>query len=119
VLPADADWAAVAEAMTTRMDELKMPQQTLALRSKVSQATIRQLQRNYAAKERNPRTLEALSLALSWPADHLANVAGAGATANNAGHSLQAEVAQLRSEVAELRTRVETLEQNASPRTKR
>jgi transcriptional regulator with XRE-family HTH domain len=112
VLPADADWDAVATAITTRLDELKMAQKTLAELSKVSPATIRQLQRNYAAKERNPRTLEALSLALRWPADYLAKVADPAARLNSAGRALEVEVDQLRTGLAALQARVDALEQH-------
>lgn len=68
------NWTAVAEAITTRLAELGMTQNDLSTRSGVSVATVRQLQRNYEAKRRSPRTLSALSEALRWPADHLARV---------------------------------------------
>ncbi len=117
MLPVDADWAAVAAAISTRMAELKVAQKTLADRSKVSQATIRQLQRNYEAKERHPRTLEALSLALNWPANHLEQVAGLDTSLRDIGNdALQAEVAHLRTELTELRRRVDALERGRSRR---
>lgn len=65
------DWAAVAVAITERMGELGILQRDLADRAHVSQAIIRELQRNTVQRRRNTRTLEALSVALEWPPGHL------------------------------------------------
>ena len=46
----------------------------LAAKSKVSPATIRELQYNKLPRRRHPRTLEAVSTALDWPADYLSDV---------------------------------------------
>ena len=68
------DWASVARAISQRLTELGMRQRELAERSHVSQAIIRELQHNTVQRRRSARTLEALSLALSWHPDHLTAV---------------------------------------------
>lgn len=68
------NWAAVADAISDRLAELGMRQRELAERSQVSQAIIRELQRNTRNRQRSARTLEALSTALQWHPDHLAAV---------------------------------------------
>jgi transcriptional regulator with XRE-family HTH domain len=68
------DWAAVGRAVDGRMRELKMRQKKLAERSKVSPATIRQIQHNTGRHRHGARTLDALSEALDWPAQYLDNV---------------------------------------------
>ncbi|MEU7934490.1 helix-turn-helix transcriptional regulator [Micromonospora echinofusca] len=65
------DWQAVASAINSRMAELPMTQQELAERSKVSVATLRELQYATATRKRSARTLAAISQALSWPDDYL------------------------------------------------
>ncbi|OLT09790.1 hypothetical protein BJF78_06195 [Pseudonocardia sp. CNS-139] len=65
------DWAAVAKAMDRRLTELGMRQRDLAERAHVSQAIVRELQRNTAQRRRSARTLEALSVALGWHPRHL------------------------------------------------
>lgn len=68
------DWSAVARAINERVTELGMRQRELAARSHVSQAIVRELQRDTVRRRRSARTLEALSLALGWHAQHLAAV---------------------------------------------
>ena len=68
------DWVAVGKAITARLSELGITQLDLAAKSKVSPATIRELQYNKLPRRRNPRTLEAISDALEWPVDYLSNV---------------------------------------------
>lgn len=68
------DWAEVARAINQRVSELSMRQRELAERSHVSQAIVRELQRNTVERRRSARTLEALSLALDWHPDHLSAV---------------------------------------------
>lgn len=65
------DWAAVANAIGQRLNELGMRQRELAERSHVSQAIVRELQHNTAQRRRSSRTLEALSVALAWHPQHL------------------------------------------------
>lgn len=68
------DWTAVAHAINQRVSELGMRQRELAERSHVSQAIVRELQHNTVERRRSARTLEALSLALGWHAEHLSAV---------------------------------------------
>lgn len=68
------DWAAVAKAINQRVDELGMSQRTLAERAQVSSAIIREIQQNKIQRRRNTKTLEALSVALNWPAEYLSAV---------------------------------------------
>jgi transcriptional regulator with XRE-family HTH domain len=65
-----ANWTAVGDAITERLDELDMQQRELAALSNVSVATIRELQRG-KVRRRNPRILRDISLGLGWPANHL------------------------------------------------
>lgn len=68
------DWSAVARAVNQRVDELGMSQRTLAERAQVSSAIIREIQQNKIQRRRNAKTLEALSVALNWPAEYLSAV---------------------------------------------
>jgi transcriptional regulator with XRE-family HTH domain len=68
------DWSAVAKAINQRVDELGMNQRTLAERAQVSSAIIREIQQNKIQRRRNTKTLEALSVALNWPAEYLSAV---------------------------------------------
>ncbi|MCP2262244.1 hypothetical protein LX15_005978 [Streptoalloteichus tenebrarius] len=68
------DWAAVAAALNARTAELSMKQKELAERSGVSLAIIREMQQDRIRRRRNPRTLEALSIALGWHPQHLTAV---------------------------------------------
>lgn len=99
------DWQAVADAINTRMEELGMSQRELASRSRVSVAALRQIQKA-VPKERNPRTLAAISEALGWPPNRLEDVA-----ARNAGSDGADRITRLESEVADLREKVADLEQ--------
>ncbi|TDC94023.1 XRE family transcriptional regulator [Saccharopolyspora aridisoli] len=103
------DWDAVATAINTRLAELDLTQRELAERSGVSTATLRQLQNNYEPRRRSPRLLAAISEALRWPSDHLAQVLEGESPEEEA--DLRAEVARLRKDVAELRERLGVLEE--------
>lgn len=70
------DWAAVARAINQRVDELGLRQRELAERSGVSQAIIREIQRNTVQRQRSARTLEAMSVAMDWHPEHLTAVLG-------------------------------------------
>jgi transcriptional regulator with XRE-family HTH domain len=65
------DWAAVAEAINERVNELGWRQGELAERSHVSRATVRELQHHVVERRRSARTLEALSITLGWHPRHL------------------------------------------------
>lgn len=107
------DWAAVAEAINTRMDELGMTQQDLSVTSGVSTATLRELQHNRNPRRRSSRLLEAVARALHWPAGHLGRVLeeGKAVTAEAlAAPELRREVERLRQDVTELKTRMDAFE---------
>lgn len=65
------DWAAVAEAINERVNELGWRQGELAERSHVSRATVREIQHHIVERRRSARTLEALSIALGWHPQHI------------------------------------------------
>lgn len=111
------DWQAVASAINGRMAELPMTQQELAERSKVSVATLRELQYATATRKRSARTLAAISQALGWPDDYLRAVL-AGTTPPSGGGSagradssslVLARLDQLHAEVRRLADAVERL----------
>lgn len=68
------DWAAVTREVNRRAAALGLRQKDLAERSGVSLAIIREIQQNKTQRRRNPRTLEALSVALQWHPQHLGAV---------------------------------------------
>jgi transcriptional regulator with XRE-family HTH domain len=68
------DWAAVANAIKERVNELGWRQRELAQRSQVSQAIVRELQHHTVERRRSARTLEALSVTLGWHPQHLVAV---------------------------------------------
>lgn len=84
------DWAAIARAITQRVNELGLRQRELAKRSHVSQAIVRELQHNVVERRRSARTLEALSVALDWHPEHLSAVL-AGRTPPEAGEPRTSE----------------------------
>lgn len=98
------DWDAVASAINTRLAELEMTQTELSSTSRVSTATLRQIQHG-VVKKRSPRTLADISEALGWPSAHLERVADGAPNPASTDR-----VAQLETEVAALRARVDALE---------
>lgn len=114
------NWKAVADEMNTRMGQLGLSQKELAERSKVSTATLRLMQQG-ADAARSPITLAAVSVALGWPSDYLADVAAGRPTSPGAPSDLhelvaglKGEVADLREELSALQKRVEAVEQGES-----
>jgi transcriptional regulator with XRE-family HTH domain len=101
------NWDAVAEAINTRLAELEMTQIELATKSRVSTATLRQIQKG-VPKRRGPRTLGSISEALGWPSGHLEKLAE-GESADVGNDRLSA----LEAEVTRLAARVQKIE-NAS-----
>jgi transcriptional regulator with XRE-family HTH domain len=95
------DWAAVGEAVSRRMREVKISQRDLAAISNVSVATIREIQHNNVSRHRNPRTLASLSEALGWPRRYLEDILNGRTPAEPDEHGEQDE----------LRSRLDTLEQ--------
>lgn len=65
------DWAAVSKAINERVRELGWQQRTLAEKSQVSQAIVRELQHHTVERRRSTRTLEALSTTLGLHPTHL------------------------------------------------
>jgi len=65
------DWAAVARAINQRAAELGLRQVDLVERSRVSKAIVGEIVRNSVRRRRSARTLESLSVALSWHPQHL------------------------------------------------
>ncbi|MFB9851063.1 hypothetical protein ACFFMR_11790 [Micromonospora andamanensis] len=94
-----------------------MTQQELAERSKVSVATLRELQYATATRKRSARTLAAISQALGWPDDYLRAVltgamppTGGGDTGRADRSSLVlARLDQLHAEVRRLADAVERI----------
>ncbi|TCP56988.1 hypothetical protein EV191_101938 [Tamaricihabitans halophyticus] len=93
------DWAAVAEAVNTRLVELGMTQTELVRKSRVAPMTVQTIRKG-VDKDRSPHTLGAISTALGWPPRHLEDIsAGTGASAGDRLATLEAEVASLRERV--------------------
>ncbi|MCO1581231.1 hypothetical protein M8C13_36325 [Crossiella sp. SN42] len=111
------NWQAVAEAVTTRMEELELSQVDLAAAAGVSVAWLRSLQRGHAVR-RSEVLLGAVSAQLGWPKGRLMAIATNQATSEEIASSAQiAEtLEELRREVAELRRRVKALERAAVSR---
>src|SRR5260370_39394628 len=106
------DWAAVAEAMKSRLAELDMTQAELVQRSRLAPMTIRELLYNSAQRRRSDQTLAALSQALGWPPGYLRAVAEGRTPANpETGDPVLAELAALKDAVTTLNSRVDALEQ--------
>jgi hypothetical protein len=80
------NWAAVAGAISDRVRELGWRQRELAVRSHVSVAVVREIQRHTVERRRSPRTLEALSVTLGWEPGHLDRVLK-GRTQQAGGHT--------------------------------
>ena len=107
------DWEAVGKAISGRLDELQMTQLELASASGVSPATIREIQYNKLARRRSPRTLQALSEALKWPASYLGQVLvgeAAAPHADEANDPVLRELNAVHDELRSLRDRVSSLE---------
>jgi transcriptional regulator with XRE-family HTH domain len=71
---AGEDWAALSREVNRRAAALGLRQKDIADRSGVSLAIIREIQQDKTHRRRNPRTLEALSVALQWHPQHLGAV---------------------------------------------
>ena len=71
---ATEDWAAVAQAVTGRLEQRRMTQLEAASRAKISLTTLRELQNNTSPRRRRPQTLAALSEALGWPPEYLSAI---------------------------------------------
>jgi transcriptional regulator with XRE-family HTH domain len=108
------EWVAVAEAINTRLDELGMTQNELAVRSGVSTATLRELQHNRNPRRRSKRLLEAVSQGLRWPAGHLSRVLGGDVDTGTGADDWRAEVGELRDELRDVQRQLGELNQRVS-----
>ncbi|GAA1347826.1 XRE family transcriptional regulator [Saccharothrix algeriensis] len=105
------DWDAVSAAITTRMAELDMKQTELKERSGLALQTVREIQLNLQPRDRNKRTLAALSEALGWPSDHLWLVLeGKDPGDPDAGDPVLTELAVLKDALTTLTDRVDAIE---------
>jgi transcriptional regulator with XRE-family HTH domain len=116
------DWTAVAREINARATDLGLRQRDLAERSGVSLAIVREIQQGKIHRRRNPRTLEALSVALQRHPQHLAAVLN-GKTPPEAGQAASTqpdavlvalttivrEIRGLRAQVGTLSSRIESL----------
>ena len=102
------DWPAVAKVINERMAALGLTQKKLAETSRVSTATLRQIQQGQD-KNRQPAVLIAISRALGLPGGYLQEVADGGRVPTDPVGDA-ATITELRSELAELRGRVATIE---------
>lgn len=95
------DWAAVASALRERLTERGMTPGELAEVANVSPTTVRELMQNTSARNRQPRTMTALSVALGWPPDHLRNVLR---------QDTDDQIRTMREQLDELRARLDAME---------
>ncbi|UUV32967.1 XRE family transcriptional regulator [Amycolatopsis roodepoortensis] len=111
------DWAAVAKAISMRVNELGWRQRELAERSHVSQAIVRELQHHTVERRRSARTLEALSTTLGWHPQHLLAVLQNRTPPHpdeptDDGHDLWPRLDALEQRLAELTERLEDVQSN-------
>lgn len=110
------DWAAVAEAITRRVNELGWRQGELAERSHVSRATVRELQHHVVERRRSARTLEALSVTLGWHPRHIDAVLQgrrppeAIEPVTNNGESLSSRMESLERHLSEITDRLDAIQ---------
>ena len=107
------DWAAVASAIDDRLAQLRVTQMDVAARAKISLTTLRELQHNTSPRRRRPQTLSALSEALDWPPDYLAQVLGgdhARPHADEQRDPVLKSLASIERELRQLRDRVDQIE---------
>jgi len=110
----DQDWAAVGQAITDRLAERGMTLTDLANRSGVALTTVRELAHASVGRQRRPRVLAALSVALAWPEDRLTRILR-GMPPDDRPAQPAGDLDELRQEVADLRARVEALESRQAP----
>lgn len=105
------DWAAVADAMKTRLGELDMTQAELVQRSRLAPMTIRELLYNAAQRRRSDQTLAAVSEALGWPPGYLRAVAdGRDPGDPDAGDPVMTELTELKAAVTVINSRLDAIE---------
>jgi len=112
---ADGDWAAVGQAITGRLVQMRMTQMDAASRARISLTTLRELQNNSNPRRRRPQTLAALSAALGWPPEYLSAVlrgdqARAQPPGNGAADRTLLVIESIEQELRDLRQRVTSIE---------
>ncbi|GAA4891004.1 helix-turn-helix transcriptional regulator [Saccharopolyspora cebuensis] len=108
------DWAAVADAISARMDELELTQQQVASRAGVALQTVRELQHNLVERNRTARTLEAMSAALDLPRGYLGAVLRGQPLPADGQPADSAAIADLRAKLANVTERLEALEERVA-----
>jgi len=109
------NWAAVAREVNSRAVALGLSQKELAQRSGVSPAILREIQHNNTQRDRSPRTLEAISVALHCHPLHLSAIRNGQPPPNltadlpQPSDPILAALQLLTREVRGLRTEVRTL----------
>jgi transcriptional regulator with XRE-family HTH domain len=111
------DWDAVAAAIRARLVEIDMTQAELAARAGVALMTVRELQHNLQPRRRNPRTLAAVSEALGWPADRLAQILeGGGAAADvDSDDPVLRELDAVKEDLTAIVRRLDAIERRLGP----
>lgn len=107
-------WTQAARLLNQRMADLGLTQFDLASRSGVSLATIREILHG-KPRQRNPRTLSAVSKALGWPSGQIAEIVqGATPPTRETQHAsdsdLGTELHGIREELARINRRIDALE---------
>jgi hypothetical protein len=110
------DWAAVARAISDRLEELRATQMEVAARARISLTTLRELQHNVSPRRRRPQTLAVVSEALGWPSDYLAHVlhgeeGDARPHADEEHDPVLTSLTAIERELVDLRGRVDQIEQ--------
>lgn len=107
------DWAAVAKAISGRLEEMRATQMEVASRARISLTTLRELQHNINPRKRRPQTLAALSEALNWPPGYLSQVLhheDAKPHADEQDDPVLKSLTSIEQELGQLRGRVDRIE---------
>lgn len=110
------DWDAVARAIDARMDELDLTQKDVASRAGVALETVRELQHNLVERKRTARTLEAMSVALDLPRNHLGALLKGQTPPSSEQPGTDAAIADLQAKLADVTERLKALEERVPPR---
>ncbi|MBE9375589.1 helix-turn-helix domain-containing protein [Saccharopolyspora sp. HNM0983] len=100
----DLDWRTVGRTVTARMKELGLRQRDVADKADVGLSTVQELA-NGKVRERNPKTLMAISNALEWPSGKIAAIARG--KPGEVESTLEERVAALETELAEVVRRLD------------
>ncbi len=100
----DLDWTAVGKAVSERMKQLGLRQRDVADKADVGLSTVQELA-NGKRRERNPKTLMAISNALGWPSGKIAAIARG--NPESVEPTLEERVSALEATLAEVVSRLE------------